>query len=84
MVVIQVTRKKAKLETFPTTSCWFHVAALYGDLQDVDSVRAVVTHLTDCKNQTKMAIENESKSDWDKAFQYYRYNSYRLVTLMEH
>jgi hypothetical protein len=48
------------------------VADLYGDIQNVDNVRAVVTYLTDCKDTTKKAIASESKHDWNKAFQYYR------------
>lgn len=67
--------KKPRLEKVKhESSSWFHVADLYGDIQDVDNVRAVVTYLTGCNNSTKKAIESESKNDWNKAFQYYRYN----------
>ena len=61
-------------------SSWFHVADLYGDVNDVDSVREIVSRLTECKDFTKKAIESETKSDWSKAFQYYRYG-YCLIYL---
>uniref|UniRef100_A0A0P6IJU2 non-specific serine/threonine protein kinase n=1 Tax=Daphnia magna TaxID=35525 RepID=A0A0P6IJU2_9CRUS len=63
--------KKPKRQEVKHQSSWFHVANLYGDIQNVDNVRAVVAHLTDCKESTKKAIESESKHNWRRAFEFY-------------
>ena len=52
---------------------WFCVANLYGDIKDVDSMRAVVAHLSYAHENTKKAVESESKHDWTRAIQFYRF-----------
>ncbi|KAI9558578.1 hypothetical protein GHT06_015366 [Daphnia sinensis] len=63
--------KKPKRQEVKHQGSWFHVANLYGDIENDDNVRAVVANLTDCKESTKKAIESESKHNWRKAFEYY-------------
>ena len=61
---------------------WFCVANLYGDIKDVDSMRAIVVHLNHSHENTKKAVESESQHNWIRAIQYYRFCTY--ILFLEH
>ena len=64
--------KKAKKRPSNFESDWFSVAELYADLEDVDSLRAVLTQQTDCSDTTRKALNAESNSDWKRAAHFYK------------
>ena len=64
--------KRAKKNT-SNQSGGFSVADLYADLDDVDSLRAVLTEQAGCCDTTRKALNAESNSDWKKAAHFYKY-----------
>jgi DNA-dependent protein kinase catalytic subunit len=64
--------KKARKNTSNQTG-WFFVADLYADLDDVDSLRAVLTEQAGCCDTTRKALNAESNTDWKKAAYFYKY-----------
>ena len=73
-------RKRARTEEVnDVDDNWFCAAQLYGDIDDVDSKRAVVAQLSHCSDVTEKAVEAEARSDWNTAIQFYRFLSQSII-----